>query len=404
MRSFARGLLCVDKKTKRWYNALVLRKETCPVKYTYPLLTEEYLYAAEPEIAARATAWDVAMGLQAVDGLEVSEYLREVACEQIEGHIGFAEVQERIRTYYAEQVSESSQQDEADKVAANIAELLHEDAFHFSPAGFAAIHKRLFHNVFKFAGKIREYNISKREWVLAGESVQYAHASDIIMALDYDMQRERRFSFASLSKEKMVEHIAHFIADIWQVHPFPEGNTRTTAVFCIKYLRYLGFQVNNEPFARHARYFRNALVRANYTNVPAGIDADYSFLIKFFRNLLYEDTCELLNRHMHIHYAETGQVSGQRPGQAAGQVEGKIELPDENICALVRALGAGQMSVRELMAAVGLKGRDNFVSKHLNPAVSGGYLCLLYPDSPRHPRQKYRLTPRGCLVWDRLHR
>jgi hypothetical protein len=107
---------------------------------------------------------------------------------------------------------------------------------------------------------------------------------------------------------------------------------------------------------------------------------------------------------MHIHYAETGQVSGQRSGQAAGQVEGKIELPDENICALVRALGAGQMSVRELMAAVGLKGRDNFVSKHLNPAVSGGYLCLLYPDSPRHPRQKYRLTPRGCLVWDRLQR
>lgn len=375
--------------------------------YEYPLLTEQYLYAAEPEFGERASAWDVAMGLQAVDGLEVSEYLREVAGDQIEGLISFDEVHRRLDSYYSEQGGGCSMSDEADKVAANIAELLNETAFHFSPAGFAAIHKRLFHNVFKFAGKMREYNITKREWVLNGDTVQYAHVSDIIMALDYDMQREKRFSFASLSQDKQVEHIAHFISDIWQVHPFPEGNTRTTAVFCIKYLRYLGYNVNNVPFARHSRYFRNALVRANYTNAPAGVGVDYSFLIMFFRNLLFDESHTLKSRYLHIHCerkeTETGQDTGQAAGQGTGQEAGQVQLPGENICRLVRVLGSGQMSVRELMTGVGLKGRDNFLNKYLTPALEGGYLCLLYPDSPRHPKQKYRLTPRGCLVWDKLH-
>lgn len=371
--------------------------------YEYPLFSDQYLYAAEPEVGERASAWDVAVGLQAVDGLEVSDYLREMAGEQIEGFISFEEVHQRLESYYTEQGSGGGMSDEADKVTANIAELLSEPAFHFSPAGFAAIHKRLFRNVFKFAGKIREYNITKREWVLEGDTVQYAHVSDIIMALDYDMQREKRFSFATLSQDKQIEHIAHFIADIWQVHPFPEGNTRTTAVFCIKYLRYLGYTVNNVPFARHARYFRNALVRANYSNVPAGVGVDYSFLIKFFRNVLLGESHSLKSRYLHIHSIPRVEDADHAAVQVAGYVAGQVRLPGENICRLVRVLGSGQMSVRELMTGVGLKGRDNFLKNYLAPAMEGGFLCLLYPDSPRHPKQKYRLTPRGCLVWDKLH-
>ena len=378
------------------------------MKYEYPLFSEQYLYAGEPEVGERATAWDVAMGLQAVDGLEVSEYLREIAGDQIEGRIGFDEVRERLDSYYSGKAAGKVLSDEADKVAANIAELLNEPAFHFSPAGFAAIHKRLFHNVFKFAGKVREYNITKKEWVLDGDTVHYAHASEIIMALDYDMQREKRFSFANLTQDKLVEHIAHFIADIWQVHPFPEGNTRTTAVFCIKYLRFLGFQVNNVPFARHSRYFRNALVRANYTNIPAGVNAEYSFLIKFFRNLLFEEAYPLKSRFLHILCHESGQVQDKfapvavQEQDKSDEITGQVKLPDANICRLVNVLGSGQMSVKELMMGVGLRGRDNFLKQYLTPALDGGYLCLLYPESPRHPRQKYRLTPRGCLVWDKL--
>lgn len=369
---------------------------SCPMEY--PMLYETYLYAGEPDVTERALAWDVAMGLQAVDGLEVSEYLREVAGEHITGSIGMDEVQQRLHSYYAEHGTGPRSYDEADKVAANIAELLNEPAFHFSPAGLVSIHKRLFHNVFKFAGKIRDYNITKREWVLDGDTVRYAHAAEIIMALDYDIEREKRFSFLNLSQDKIVEHIAHFIAGVWQIHPFLEGNTRSTAVFCIKYLRYLGYNVTNLPFATRARYFRDALVRANYNNMPKGVVADYSFLIKFFRNLLLGEGHELRSRDLHIDACparlETRQVV---------PLTGQVGLPNENICQLVKVLGAGQLSAREIMKGLKLRARENFLKNYLTPALSGGYISLLYPDSPRHPRQKYRLTPRGCLVWDKLH-
>lgn len=364
----------------------------------YPDFYETYLYAAEPDVTERALSWDIAVGLQAVDGLEVSEYLRDVADEHINGYISMDEVQQRVAEYYAEHSGIGRNTDEADKVAANIAALLHEPAFHFSPAGLASIHKRLFHNVFKFAGQMRQYNITKKEWVLEGDTVRYAHAAEILMALDYDMEKEKRFSFKGISQDRMVEHIAHFIADIWQVHPFPEGNTRSTAVFCIKYLRYLGFRVTNLPFARHARYFRDALVRANYNNAPAGICADYSFLIKFFRNLLLGEEHELKSRFLHVRAESTGQAQDMQ-GISAGQVTGQVDAPQNPyVVSLLQAIGGEQLSVREMMLALRLKGRDNFLKKYLTPALEAGYLCMLFPDSPRHPRQKYRITPRGSLI------
>lgn len=391
-------MISVEKCGELCYNPPMQKEDK------YPDFYETYLYAAEPEVTERALSWDIAVGLQAVDGLEVSEYLRDVADEHISGYISMDEVQQRVAAYYAEHAnrSEAARSDEADKVAANIAALLNEPAFHFSPAGLASIHKRLFHNVFKFAGQMRSYNITKKEWVLEGDTVRYAHAAEIIMALDYDMEKEKRFSFKGISQDGMVEHIAHFIADIWQVHPFPEGNTRSTAVFCIKYLRYLGFRVNNLPFAHHARYFRDAQVRANYNNTPAGICADYSFLIKFFRNLLLGEEHELKSRFLHVRAETTGQVQDMQSasaGQVAGQVTGQVSSqPGPYVEALLQAVGGSYLSVREMMLALRLKGRDNFLKKYLTPALEAGYLCMLYPDSPRHPRQKYRLTPKGALL------
>lgn len=375
-------------------------------QWEYPEFYERYLHAAEPDVTERALAWDVAVGLQAVDGLEVSDYLREVADEHICGHISITEVQQRVAEYYAGHGGHGGQgcagSDEADKVAANIASLLNEPAFHFSPAGLAAIHKRLFHNVFKFAGKIRDYNITKKEWVLEGDTVRYAHAAEIIMALDYDMEKERNFSFRGITQDKLAEHLARFIANIWQVHPFPEGNTRSTAVFCIKYLRYLGFQVTNQPFARHARYFRDALVRANYNNAPKGIFADYSFLIKFFRNLLLGESHELKSRHLHVRAEAPVQVKyeqGISTDYVRDKLAGQAEPPaNYSVAALLSAIGGEYMSVLQMMQALKLKGRANFVKNYLTPALEGGWLCMLYPDSPRHPRQKYRLTPRGSLA------
>lgn len=358
----------------------------------YPEFYEQYLYAAEPDAAELALSWDVSIGLQAVDGLEVSEHLKEVAEHHIEGRLNMEQAKERISTYYSEHKELcGTGVDEADKVAANIVEILNDPSFLFSPAGFVGIHKKLFHNVFKFAGQIREYNITKKEPVLDGDTVRYAHKADLVGALNHDFEKEKRFSYQELTQEQMVEHIAHFIADIWQIHPFPEGNTRTTAVFCIKYLRYLGFKVNNQLFARKARYFRNALVRANYADLLRGIDVNYSFLISFFRNLLLGETHELHSKDTHLHAAAVKSVP------AVGSAP-SVKPQNPGVVALLKAIGTDTISIREMMTRLNLRGRDNFLKNYFNPAQEGGLLSPLYPNVPRHPRQKYFLSPLGHLA------
>lgn len=372
----------------------------------YDSYYEQYLCAEEPDVTERALSWDVAMGLQAVDGLQVSGYLRGMAVKHIQGQIGIREVKESLEQYYSEHKEGSADGMEADKVAANITEILNEPAFIFSPGGFVAVHRKLFHNVFKFAGKIRDYNISKKEWVLDGDSVSYGYVSELRAALDYDIDREKQFSYIGLTDEQCVGHIARFISGLWQIHPFPEGNTRTTAVFCIKYLRYNGFKVDNRLFAHHARYFRDALVRANYTNRAKGIEPDYSFLYKFFRNLLLGESHVLKSRFVHIR-ATSEQAEGEpqedlKPARIT--VESAPVRVDPYVGELLKVMGGAQMNVREMMAELGLKGRDNFLKKYLTPALAAGCVRMLYPDNPRHPRQKYQLTARGSLAWQDLHR
>ncbi|MCU0376040.1 MAG: Fic family protein, partial [Chitinophagaceae bacterium] len=176
-----------------------------------------------------------------------------------------------------------------------------EQTFTFSPAEYLTIHRRLFTGIYKFAGKIRNYNITKKEWVLNGETVLYASAESLTTTLEYDFNQERKFSYKGLSEQQIIEHIAHFISNLWQIHIFGEGNTRTTALFLIKYLRKLGFKkVNNDLFANHSWYFRNALVRANYEDLSRGIYRTEKFLIAFLSNLLLKENFSLKNREMHI--------------------------------------------------------------------------------------------------------
>lgn len=189
-------------------------------------------------------------------------------------------------------------------VSANITKLLNEQSFSFTAGEFLNIHRHIFEGVFKHAGEIRPYDISKKEWVLRGDTVLYGRAQDILRALEYDIEQEREFEYKGLSTDEMVDHICHFVSLLWQNHPFREGNTRATAVFIIKYLRSCGFNVNNDLFADNSWYFRNALVRANYRNMAKGIDPDMSFLNKFFRNLLLGEHHELKNRYMLINPPE----------------------------------------------------------------------------------------------------
>lgn len=269
---------------------------------------DEYLRQGEPNKSEKAKVWKTAIGLQDVDGLKPSDYLISTAKENIEGNISIDEVKLRIDSYYKQHPVKDTENrtEEADKVSARIAEVLSEQTFTFSPIEYLTIHRRSFQGVYKYAGKIRDYNITKKEWVLNGETVLYASAESLKATLEYDFAQEKRFSYKGLSKQEIIEHISHFISYSWQIHIFGEGNTRTTAIFLIKYLRKLGFkEVSNELFAEHSWYFRNALVRANYEDLSKGIHKTEEYLISFLSNLLLGEKNRLKNREMHVLYNDT---------------------------------------------------------------------------------------------------
>ena len=264
---------------------------------------DEYVKASEPHKRERAEAWRVAIGLQAVDGLQTSEYLQETARRNIEGEISIDEARELVKKYYVTKTARDEDDDnkeEADKVSSNISKVLQTDAFSFSVAGLASIHRSIFQGVFKHAGRFRDYDISKKEWVLRGESVIYGCWRDLSETIAYEIEQEQKFDYSPLSKEQMVEHLAKFTSGLWQIHPFCEGNTRTTAIFIINYLRSVGLSINNESFERHSWYFRNALVRDNYRNLVKKVYHEPVFLQRFFRNLLLGENNILKNSDMVI--------------------------------------------------------------------------------------------------------
>lgn len=285
---------------------------------------EEYIKQGEPDKAEKSEAWQTAIGLQAVDGLNTSDYLLDTAKEHIEGKITIDEAQKRIHSYYEQRCVRTETENEtkeADIVSARIAKLLGEKAFQFSPAEWLSIHRRLFEGVFSHAGQVRQYNITKKEWVLNGDTVIYADWNSIKETLDYDFSTEKQFSYEGLSVDAAVKHLAKFASDIWQIHPFSEGNTRATAVFMIKYMKTFGFSVNNDAFEKNSWYFRNALVRANYNNLQKGVHSTTKFLEMFFSNLLLDTHYELKNRYMHIDYADESNFQSINPKVLKYQID-----------------------------------------------------------------------------------
>lgn len=364
---------------------------------------DQYIRQGEPDKREKAYAWSTAIGLQAVDGLQTSEYLQQTARRHIEGEISIEEVRDLVKTYYQSKTLRESDDDdkqEADKVSANITKVLSSKTLDFSTSGYISVHRRVFEGVFKHAGTLRKYDITKREWVLDGDTVNYLNWEDLRRAIDYDIEQEKSFSYKGLSSDEMISHISKFVSGLWQIHAFCEGNTRTTAVFIILYLRSIGFQVNNELFANHSWYFRNALVRANYKNAVKGIDYTPVYLERFFRNLLLGERWDLRNRYLHIKAPEQAQ---DKYRTSTEQVEDLFHTDNVNIRNLIKIIGDKEMSVKAMMEGIGLKGRDNFLNQYLTPALSQGYVRMLYPESPRHPRQKYLLTPKGIGLFDYLN-
>ena len=361
---------------------------------------DEYLRQGEPSQKERAENWKTAIGLQAVDGLQPSAYLIDVAKRNIEGEITLDETRKLIDSYYQSKTvrtPKDEDEEEADKVSANIAKILASKTFAFNTNGYVSLHRRIFEGVFKHAGEIRQYDISKKEWVLEGDSVNYLNWEDLRRALDWDIEQEKNFSYKGLTDDEKIEHIAKFISGIWQIHAFREGNTRTTAIFTIQYLRSLGYEVNNEMFAKHSWYFRNALVRANYRNINKDIEYSPIYLVRFFRNLLLKDSWVLKNRYLHIRPTDDWK---EQPRIGTPQVPRKLssstpQAPhkfSQHVETLILSFNDEYMTSAEIMGAIGLKDRKSFSELYLNAALSEKAIERKYPNTPRHPRQQYRMT------------
>ena len=292
---------------------------------------DKYYEAPEPGRRERAYAWATAIGLQDVDGLKPSKYLLATAKRHIEGEISQEDARRLVDEYYETKLGHDEPEDaeEADKVSARMISIINAPGFRLSPEYYLGLHKQIFDGVFPHAGKIRDVELTKREWVLNGDTVQYTPSCVIRDSLDYDFDREKEFTYKGLSEDRFVEHFTAFISGIWQIHPFREGNTRTAALFAIKYLRSRGYSVTNDLFAEKSWYFRNALVRANYENDRLGVEKTQLPLEEFFKVLIYGDDIELHNRFLRI-----GQEYGTTTAKAIADLhrhDDVVNKPDVGI-------------------------------------------------------------------------
>lgn len=266
-------------------------------------MAEEYKILGEtPDKKKKADYWQAAMGMQQVDGLKPSAYLVELAQQNVNGVYSHEMIEQFLYKKYETETEEEKRLriKEADLVSARIAAVLDGGDYAVSPMSLMVLHKELFRGIYGHAGEIRKYNIAKDEPVLNNRSVVYADYKTIQATLKYDFDEEKNSSYKAFKPNQIISRLAKFTSSIWQVHPFMEGNTRTTAVFIELYLQKLGFHVNNEPFKEHSTYFRNALVVSNYASLMEGIIPDFNPLEKFFGNLLLGETHLLRNRDLYV--------------------------------------------------------------------------------------------------------
>ena len=321
---------------------------------------EEYIRQDEPGKKERARIWRTAIGLQQVDGLEVSEYFKETVKRNIEGEISIDEVQKLTKAYYVSKTKrdqDDDEKEEADKVAGNISKILSSQTLDFSTNGYISLHRRIFDGVFKHAGQLRDYNITKKEFVLHGGTVNYLNHEDLRAALDYDIAQEKQFNYKGLSQDEVIAHIAQFVSGVWQIHAFGEGNTRTTAVFTIQYLRSIGYKVNNDLFAEHSWYFRNALVRANYKNALQGINYEPVYLERFFRNLLLGEQWDLKSRYLIINPpTEYAKQPRKDVGNVGINVGINVGVNEQKILRLIK--GNPRVSAAKIGSVLNLSSRQ----------------------------------------------
>ena len=369
----------------------------------------------------KETAWLTAIGIQAADGLRTSDYLWQTAQKNIEGKISVDEADELVNSYYFEKNAVDAgdpENEDSDKTAVNTTRILLSGTFDLSAVGLALLHRRIFDGVYENAGVPRDADVSKREWVLGGDIISFTSTEELQNTLEQCIAEERHYRYDTVSSDTLISHLTAFVSKIWQICPFMEGNTRFTAVLTLLHLRQLKICYNFETFENDSWYFHNALVRANYRNIEKNIDYEPIYLERFFRNLLLSEQWDLRNRYVHVRPAaewrtqsklnkstSTVQVQIKKDITTLKEKEKKDIRKEEvkevkiennpNILFLTVAIGEEFLSIKDIMQRLNLKGRDNFLKLYLTPAVNGGIVSFLYPNNPRHPRQKYLLTPKG---------
>lgn len=409
-----------------------------------------------PGRSEKEAAWSAAIGIQAADGLRTSEYLWQISQKHISGKLSLEEAEDQVKGYYFERNSQDlgdPEKEDADKAAVNIARILLTETLEFSSSGLESLDSGIFEGIYENAGILRDLDVSKREWVLGGDIASFISVETVPESLVQCISDERSFRYSTASTDTLISHLSAFISRIWHICPFGEGNSRFTAVFTLLYLRLLGISYKNEIFKNDSWYFHNALVRANYRNIEKNIEYEPIYLERFFRNLLLSEQWDLRNRYVHVRpAAEWSSQPKANKNASAGQVQIKqnvrkdkqrdkeqsskedvvidtkpqiidispdflpefvdisaepekneeipasseeITLDNPNILFLTVAIGEEFLSVKDIMERLHLKGRDNFLKLYLTPALNSGLISLLYPKSPRHPRQKYLLTQKG---------
>jgi len=328
---------------------------------------ERYLRSSEPDKVQRAKNWSIAIGLQQVDGLTPSDFLVTQAKKNIEGKISTEDVRHRLEEYYQQtdvrKKAEADRTLEADGVSEQINALLAQKSFTFSPMELVHIHGYLFKGILPHAGLFRTYNITKNQWILDGDTIEYGNAGNLMELLTFDFSEEKKFDYSCYSAQEAINHIARFISSVWQIHAFGEGNARTTAVFLIKYLRSFGFDVNNESFAKHSWFFRNALVRSQYEHIPKGIHRTFEPLERFMNYAVFGVPADLRNRTLHIRWSEDkrrADVSKDAKRQN-DVLETPLELPEQltlkEMAIIKIIISDPQISIASLTTKTGLSRR-----------------------------------------------
>jgi len=363
--------------------------------YDDPKLSEfsGYFKAKETSRRERADAWATAIGLQAVDGLRPSRFLVETAKDHIEGKITQSQARRRLRDYYAAK-DESNKPDpeleEPDKVSERIVAVINEHGFDFTPEYYLSIHKKLFSGVLSTAGKLRTVNIGKHEWVLKEASVTYGDKDTLKSSLVRDFKDEAAFDYGGRAPVEIIPHFVRFISEIWRIHPFMEGNTRTAAVFAIKYLRALGYRATNNMFKENSWYFRNALVRANYADYAQGVRREWGYLEAFFRNLLIGEENELKSRYLLIGLGRPAPSFGRgrtptapKCAQKSGKKKAVRKSGKKTVDRVSELLAANPNITFEAMVST-LQITRSTIQKHITNLKAAGRLRRVGPDKGGH--------------------